>query len=203
MTEHNSPFSAAVAAIRPLLLGLPIRQSEVEQIAFAALRAAKAAADKGHPLSCGEQLAAANERAEKAEAERDDARAQLRTEMAITKALLADKEELAMRAHHAEVGRDEARARLAELGEATEWGQPRTEWHWSVRKPDGAAIPPMYPDPHPPRTEESVRREFDGVVENMGYRKVLLRREVTAWRDAKTADAAQDGRSGPVEVDGE
>lgn len=44
-----------------------------------------------------------------------DARAQLRTETAITKALLADKEELAMRAHHAEVNRDHAREELAKV----------------------------------------------------------------------------------------
>lgn len=44
-----------------------------------------------------------------------DARAQLRTETAITKALQADKEELAMRAHHADVNRDHAREELAKV----------------------------------------------------------------------------------------
>lgn len=82
---------------------------------------------------------------------------------------------------------EKAEAEVAEFREPTEWGRPRTEWTWSARKPDGVAVPPTFPDPHPPRTEETLRREFDGVVNNMGYRKVLLRREVTAWRDADAA----------------
>jgi len=93
------------------------------------------------------------------------------------RALIAERDAAVKQAQEAEV-------RLTELGKPTEWGQPRTEWTWSARKPDGAAVPPMFPDPHPPRTEESVRREFNGVVDNMGYQKVLLCRDVTAWRDA-------------------
>jgi hypothetical protein len=145
---------------------------------------------------------AANERAEKAEAElcenaehivlvqqygaelmnqRDEAKNDYAN-------LSAEADRIADRAGRYRTERDEARARLAEIGKATVWGQPRTEWTWSARKPDGTAIPPMFPDP-PPRTEDEVRREFDGVVDNMGYRKVLLCREVTAWRDAGTADA--------------
>ena len=53
--------------------------------------------------------------ADELQRERDDARAQLRTEADIAKALLQDKNELIMRAHHAEVARDQARDELAKV----------------------------------------------------------------------------------------
>lgn len=68
----------------------------------------------------------------------------------------------------------------ARLGE-TEWGQPRTEWTWAVRRPDGQAL--LAPWAEEGRPEDEVRREFAGVVESMGYRKVLLCRTVEAWHE--------------------
>jgi hypothetical protein len=56
MAEHESVFAAAVAAVRPLLLGGTIR--DAERIVLAVLRAANAAGSA--------ELAAANERAKKA-----------------------------------------------------------------------------------------------------------------------------------------
>lgn len=74
----------------------------------------------------------------------------------------------------------EASEQAAEVGDAaTEWGQPRVEWTWGVRSPDGEAH--LAPWSEKGRSEDVVRREFAPVVENMGYRKVLLRRTVGAW----------------------
>lgn len=113
MAEHESVFAAAVAAVRPLLLGGTIR--DAERIVLAVLRAAHAAADDGHLLKRAEameQLAAANERAKTAEAERDryaSAYHRLDSDQAAAGSY-------AMRAERAEDERDKARARLAELG---------------------------------------------------------------------------------------
>lgn len=94
MAEHESAFAAAVAAVRPLLLGGTIR--DAERIVLAVLRAANAAD--------GAELAAANERAETAE--RRDA---IQTEaIRAAKGLARCWQQLA----------EEAQARLAELGEA-------------------------------------------------------------------------------------
>ena len=71
-------------------------------------------ADTGHV----DALRQTDEAAPLSDTELDEIRARnryLRTETAITKALLADKEELAMRAHHAEVNRDHAREELAKV----------------------------------------------------------------------------------------
>lgn len=87
--------------------------------------------------------------------------------------------QLAAATARAETVEAELRARLGE----SEWGRPRTEWTWAVRHPDGTALPPE--EPPRPRAEDEVRREFAKVVENMGYRKVLLCRTVEAWREAE------------------
>lgn len=157
MAEHESPFTAAVAAIRPLLLGGTIR--DAERIALAAVRAANAAADAEHPLARAareqgvrpwtageqltgapmddeeyaaftaalaecrtdptdqlrEQLAAATQRAATAEADAVQNR-KLRHDLALSAMLLVKR---------TTTERDDARARLAELGEATvEWTVP-------------------------------------------------------------------------------
>lgn len=66
---------------------------------------------------------------------------------------------------------------------ASEWGDAKTEWTWGVRRPDGT------PDRKGPIVgETTARKAVAEPFEVPGYVKVLLAREVGAWREA---DAGQ------------
>lgn len=137
-----------------------------------------------------ERLAAANERAEKAEAEAErlsdanyhvnqgavfyqqkyDEVVRERDQGRAAAAVYAANDKL-------RAERDEARARLAEIGEV------RVEW--SIRWREDGDVSGK------PHTEAEARERAGANPRTLA----LVRRLVTQWRDAEPADAAQDGRS--------
>jgi hypothetical protein len=78
----------------------------------------------------------------------------------------------------------EAEAELADLTAPTEWGTAGVQWTIGVRQPDGSVIiDTRSPDPD---DEVAVRTAFADMQDTNGYRKVLLRRERTAWHEWET-----------------
>lgn len=66
----------------------------------------------------------------------------------------------------------------------SEWGDAKTEWTWGIRQPDGSAG-----QKGPVVGEATARAAVAEPFEVLGYAKVLLARDVGAWREIDTRGA--------------
>jgi hypothetical protein len=193
MTDHGVEHESAA-------LGNPLSDSEIDGLTEMTM----AAVAVGMPVPTASrrilatvlaqrtELSAANERAEKAEARLAKLDAGFDVHVAALALTQQNRRELdaviqqhveqvgiencelRTRAEQAEADRNQARARLAEL---------RTEWGYRF---DGNCGEDGFDSE---RTARLIAAAGDRIVWRL----------VGEWRDAETADAVQDGRSGPVE----